>query len=74
MSTIERINGKVYFEFRGTMITKTNKGWYTLQGEKFDRKKISNFVRSTAIVNRGEVMQLRSILNRHFNYDLGYVI
>lgn len=78
MSTIERINDQIYFEFPATattpavMITKTSKGWYTLQGEKFNRVNISNFVRNKNQVNRGQVAHVRSILNRFFNYDLGF--
>lgn len=74
MSTIERKNNRVYFSFKGEMITKTNKGWFTEKGEKFDRHLISNFVRVKAIEKRSEVMHVRSILNRFFNYDLDYII
>ena len=74
MSTIERKNQKVYFSFQGKMITKTSKGWFDDQGVKFDRHQISNFIRVKAIEKRSEVVQVRSILNRFFDYDLDFNI
>jgi hypothetical protein len=66
MSTIERKNGVVYFEFQKQMITKRAKGWYTAKGEKVDGRKLRGFLKRGTIQDRGEVMQLRSILNRFF--------
>jgi hypothetical protein len=66
MSTIERKNGVVYFEFQKQMITKKAKGWYTDKGEKIDGRKLIGFLKRGAIQDRGEVMQLRSIINRFF--------
>lgn len=74
MSTIIKKENKVYFEFRGQLITKTQKGWITDQGVKFSGCKVANFVRGTAIANRQEVMHLRSILNRFFGYELPFTI
>lgn len=75
MSTIERDKeGIVWFEFDKQMITKSAKGWITSTGDKFNRVKLSNFIRNKAINNRSEVMHLRSILNRFFGYSLKYVI
>lgn len=74
MSTIERHDNKIYFEFDNQLITKTSRGWYNLKGEKFNRNKISNFVRRKSQCDRGEVMQVRSILNRFYGYDLPYII
>jgi hypothetical protein len=74
MSTIQRIDNKVFFEFKGTMITKTDKGWRDQEGRKFNGTKVANFVRGKAMINRKEVMHIRSILNRHFGYDLSFTL
>ncbi len=78
MSTIERHNGKVFFEFQGKMISKKgtaqNSPWVVLCGSDFNRTDLSNFVRNKATANRSQVMHLRSILNRFFGYNLPYVI
>lgn len=73
MLTIERHNNKVYFEINNKMVTKINgKGWMTLQGEKFDRNIINNLVNSKSNVRLGEVVRLKSILNRHFQGEYSF--
>ena len=73
MSTIIRKNNVVFFEFNGTMITKSTAGkWHTEDGLKFNGTKVANFVRGKSIQNRIEVNQIKSILNQFFGYDLSF--
>lgn len=73
MSTIERKNNRVYFSFKGEMITKTNKGCFTEKGEKFDGRKVTNFVRGNQRTCMVERNHLKSILMRFFGYDLDFI-
>jgi len=66
-NTIERINGVNHFEFQGVMITKTPKGWFTASGEKFDGRKVINFLKRGAVNHRLEVARIKSLINRLFD-------
>lgn len=66
MSTIQRINGIVYFQVEKQMITKLKGKWITDTGEAFDRNKLHNIIHSKSNVKANERVHLRSIVNRHF--------
>ena len=67
MSTLERINGKVYFQVEGKMVTKSQGKWIDSNGNKFDRNKIHNLIHSKTLARQSEVNHVKSILNRHFD-------
>lgn len=67
MFTLEKHDNKMYFELNGKMITKTSKGWLTLQGDKVDRNVIHNLLHSKTHLKQAHRQQLKSVLNRHFN-------
>ncbi|MCP4985233.1 MAG: hypothetical protein GY928_03920 [Colwellia sp.] len=75
MSTIQTVNGVKYFTFKNQLIRKTDKGYRTVTGEKFNGNKLSNFIMNKkGIENRQEVAHLKSICNRLCGTDYSFAI
>ena len=70
MSTIEKINGKVYFQFKKEMITMEGKKFVTLQGQPVDGRAVRGMLRANNFEqSRAEVVHIKSIMNRFFGGD-----
>ena len=70
MSTIQHVNGVPYFQFEKQMITLVGKKFITISGEAVDGRKVRNALRATNYAQtRGEIVHLKSIMNRYFGGD-----
>jgi len=75
MSTIIRKENQVFFEFRGKLITKTQRGYRTITGKKFNGNLLARFIRNEKSIEcRAEVAHLKSICNRHCGTEYSFTI
>lgn len=64
--TVEKINGVVFFDFEGTMITKKGASWFNKAGTKINGNLVAGFLRRSGIECRQTVIQYKSVINRYF--------